>query len=408
MSLLPELIQNKLSGVDLLQLVHDHGSPLYVYDASILTRQYKKLTNAFSGVQLKIKYACKANNSLAVLKHLKKLGSGIDAVSIEEVLLALHAGFSAAEILYTPNGVSFDEMKQAVEAGVQINIDNLSMLEKFGNEYGNKVPCCIRLNPHITAGGNQHIQTGHIDSKFGISVYQLRHIERIVKNYDMRVNGLHIHTGSEILDTTVFLRVAELMFESAQSFPDLKFIDFGSGFKVKYNENDDATDIDELGRELSSMFNDFCKTYGRSLELWFEPGKFLVSECGLLIVKTNAIKQTLSTVFACVDSGQNHLIRPMFYDAYHHIVNISNSNGAMRIYSVAGYICETDTFAWDRKINEIHEGDLLAILNAGAYGYSMSNNYNMRMRPAEIFIEDGKARLSRRRETLSDLLRTAE
>jgi diaminopimelate decarboxylase len=389
----------------LLELADAHGTPLYVYDGDIIERQYKKLTSAFSSVSLKIKYALKANSNLAVLKLMKKLGSGLDAVSVEEVQLGLMAGFSPDEILFTPNGVSFDELKKAVDLGAKINIDNISVLEHFGHDYGDKVPCCIRLNPHIMAGGNTHIQTGHIDSKFGISIYQLRHVERIVKNYNIRINGLHIHTGSEILDASVFLRVADLMFETAQTFPELEFIDFGSGFKVAYKDDDAVTDIEELGKELSQRFNDFCKTYGRKLELWFEPGKFLVSECGFLLVKVNVIKQTLSTVFAGVDSGQNHLIRPMFYDAHHHIANLSNPGDKPRIYSVVGYICETDTLGWDRKISEIRESDILAICNAGAYGFSMSNNYNSRMRPAEVLIYKGKPHLIRKRETLEDLLK---
>ena len=392
-------------GKKLEALCEQFGTPLYVYDGDIIERQYKKLTSAFSSVSLKIKYALKANSNQGILRLMKKLGSGLDAVSIEEVQLGLLAGFSPEEILFTPNGVAFDELKKAVEIGVKINIDNISVLEHFGHDYGDKVPCCIRLNPHIMAGGNTHIQTGHIDSKFGISIYQLRHVERIIKNYNIRINGLHIHTGSEILDSSVFLRVADLMFETAQSFPELEFIDFGSGFKVAYKDGDAVTDIEELGKELSQRFNDFCKGYGKKLELWFEPGKFLVSECGFLLVKVNVIKQTLSTVFAGVDSGQNHLIRPMFYDSHHHIANLSNPNDKPRIYSVVGYICETDTLGWDRKISEIREGDILAICNAGAYGYSMSNNYNSRMRPPEVLIYKDKVHLIRKRETIEDLLR---
>lgn len=394
-----------LGGMDLLNLASEFGSPLYVYDTATIERQYRRVEKAFQGVNLKLKYACKANSNQAILKFLKKLGAGLDAVSIEEAELGLKAGFSASEILFTPNGVSFEEIKKGVELGLVINIDNISILEQFGNEYGGTVPCCIRLNPHIAAGGNQHIQTGHIDSKFGISVHQVRHIERVVKSCSIRVEGLHIHTGSEILDSSVFLRAAELMFDAAQQFPDLKFIDFGSGFKVAYKEGDVTTDIEELGNELTERFNSFCKQYGRELELWFEPGKFLVSEAGVLLVHVNIIKQTMATVFVGVDSGQNHLIRPMFYDAYHEILNITNPTGKQRIYTVVGYICETDTFGWDRKLNEVREGDVLAIKNAGAYGFSMSNNYNSRLRPAEVLIHDGRALLIRKRESLEDLLR---
>jgi diaminopimelate decarboxylase len=402
-----ELIENEFrsGGLSLTTIADQYGTPLYVYDASMIKRQYDAVCTAFSGVDLRIKYACKANTNISILQYIRSLGAGLDAVSIEEVELGLRAGFSASAILFTPNGVSYEEIRRAVTLGVTINIDNLSVLELFGNDYGNTVPCCIRFNPHIQAGGNSHIQTGHIDSKFGISVYQLRHVERIVKSCSLRVEGLHIHTGSEILDSSVFLRMAELMFDLASSFPELKFIDFGSGFKVAYKEGDVTTDLKELGSELTTQFNNFCQHYGRPLQLWFEPGKYLVSEAGVLLTRVNVVKQTLATVFAGVDSGQNHLIRPMFYDAYHSIVNISNPVGKQRIYSVVGYICETDTFGSDRRLSEVREGDILAILNAGAYGFSMSNNYNSRLKPAEVLVLNGEARLIRHRESMEDLLK---
>lgn len=388
----------------LISIANQYGTPVYVYDAEKIISQYHKLKNAFAGNNLKIKYALKALNNISILKLLKQQGAGLDAVSIYEVQLGLRAGFSASEILFTPNGVSFDEIKQAVELGVQINIDNISILEQFGHEYGNTVPCCIRLNPHIVAGGNVHIQTGHIDSKFGISIHQLRHIIRIVEKENMCINGLHMHTGSDILDAGVFIRGAELLFDAAVNFKDLEFIDFGSGFKVAYKEDDVTTDIEELGKTITERFQSFCKEYGKELELWFEPGKFLVSEAGFLLVKVNVVKQTTATVFAGVDSGQNHLIRPMFYDAYHHIINISNTTGTPRIYTVVGNICETDTFAWDRKLSEVREGDILCIKNAGAYGYTMSNNYNLRPRPAEVLIYKNKIQLIRKRETIDHIL----
>ncbi|MCX6291673.1 MAG: diaminopimelate decarboxylase [Bacteroidetes bacterium] len=402
------LVENryKINGTDVLDVCHEFGTPLYVYDADKIISQYNRMKNAFSGVDLRIKYAMKALSNISILKLFKKIGAGLDVVSIQEAMIGLKAGFQPSQILFTPNCVSIDEIKMGVELGLVINIDNISILEQFGHEYGNKVPCCIRMNPHITAGGHSHIQTGHIDSKFGISIYQLRHVTRIVAANNIRVIGLHMHSGSDILDSSVFIRGAELLFDAAaEHFKELEFIDFGSGFKVAYKEDDITTDIDELGKELSSRFNEFCKLYGKKLQLWFEPGKFMVSESGFLLVKVNIIKQTMATVFVGVDSGQNHLIRPMFYDAYHHILNLSNPNGVQRVYTVVGYICETDTFAWDRKLNEVREGDILAIQNAGAYGFSMSNNYNSRFRPAEVMIYNGKAHLIRKRETIDDLLK---
>lgn len=389
----------------LLDAAHKFGTPLYVYDADKIVSQYHKLINAFPNVKVKAHYAMKALNNINVLKLLRNEGCGIDAVSVQEVKLALRAGYQPQEIMFTPNCVGLDEIVAGVELGVHINIDNISILEQFGHKYGNTVKCCVRLNPHIMAGGHSHISTGHIDSKFGISIYQLRHVLRVVKSHNINVNGLHMHTGSDILDPEVFIRGAELLFEAAEDFPNLEFMDFGSGFKVAYKAGDIVTDIEETGKAISAAFLEFCKKYGRELELWFEPGKFLVSESGHLLVKAEVIKQTTSTVFIGVNSGQNHLIRPMFYDAYHQIDNISNSEGMPRLYSVVGYICETDTLGYDRKIADVREGDVLAMRNAGAYGFSMSNNYNARLRPAEVMIYNNELHLIRKAEVFEDLIR---
>lgn len=405
-----ELVNNnyEVGGVPLLDVAREFGTPVYVYDANTIASRYQEMANAFPGVKVKIKYACKALTNLSILKLLRKQGAGLDTVSIQEVRLGLEAGFSPEEILYTPNCVSIEEIKKAVDLGVQINIDNISILEQFGHAYGHSVPVCIRLNPHIMAGGNSHISVGHIDSKFGISIYQVPLVKRIVEAGNIHVTGLHMHTGSDILDAEVFLRGAELLFEAADSFSELEFMDFGSGFKVPYKEGEAGTDLSDIGQRIADRFVEFEQSYGKDLELWFEPGKYLVSEAGYFLVSSNVVKQTTSTVFVGVDSGQNHLIRPMMYDAYHHITNISNPQGRKRFYSVVGYICETDTFGFDRKMDEVTEGDVLAIHNAGAYGFSMSSNYNSRYRPAEVLIYEGKAHLIRKRETFEDLVRNQE
>lgn len=402
-----EIVNGKyaVAGVNLEEIATQFGAPVYVYNGKKIVSQYERLVNAFKPLNIKVKYACKALNNSSILKLLRKHGCGLDTVSINEVLLGLRAGFAPEDIIFTPNCVSIEEIQEAVKLGVHINIDNISILEQFGSIYGNTVPCCIRVNPHILAGGNVKISTGHIDSKFGISVHQMRHVARVVKSSNIHVNGLHMHTGSDILDAGVFLQGAEILFDIAKEFPDLEFVDFGSGFKVAYKEGDITTDIEELGSAISQRFQEFCKEYGKDLELWFEPGKFLVSESGYFLAKVNVLKQTTATVFVGVDSGLNHLIRPMLYDSYHHIVNISNPDGKQRIYTVVGYICETDTFGWDRKINEVHEGDILCFKNAGAYGITMSSNYNARLRPAEVLLWNGKAQLIRARETFEDLIK---
>ena len=386
-------------------LARKHGSPLYIYDTSVMIRQYERITSAFSGATVRINYACKALTNINVLKLFRKLGSGLDAVSVQEVELGLKAGFAPQDILYTPNCVSIEEIEETVDLGVRINIDNIAVLEEFGVKYGAKVPVCVRINPHVLAGGHHKISTGHIDSKFGISIYQMPHVHRIVETNKMKVEGIHMHTGSDIVDIDVFLRATEIMFETAGQFKELDYIDFGSGFKVAYRADDIATDVEDMGKHLSARFNQFCQEYGKELTLIFEPGKFLVSEAGSFVARVNVIKQTTSTVFAGLDTGMNHFIRPMFYDAYHEIINVSKPNGKTRIYTVVGYICETDTFGWNRKISEASEGDYLLFKNAGAYCYAMASNYNSRFRPAEILVHKGEDHLIRKREKMEDLLR---
>lgn len=394
-----------MTETDLLGIAHEFGAPVYVYDADKIKSQYHRLTSAFSGVpKLQLNYAAKALSNISVLRLMNSLGSGLDTVSIQEVQLGLLAGFSASDIIFTPNGVSLEELEAAAALGVRINIDNLSLLEQFGNKHP-EVPVCIRINPHVMAGGNANISVGHIDSKFGISIHQIPHILRIAALTNMNINGIHMHTGSDILDIEVFLYASEILFETAKNFKNLDFIDFGSGFKVPYKEGDIETNIEELGEKLSKKFNSFCKTYGKELTLAFEPGKFLVSEAGSFLAKVNVVKQTTSTVFASIDSGFNHLIRPMLYGASHGITNISNPNGRERFYSVVGYICETDTFATNRKIAEITEGDVLRFKNAGAYCFTMASNYNSRFRPAEVLWHEGKAILIRAAENMDDILR---
>lgn len=395
----------EIQGLTILDICKEFGTPLYVYDADKISAQILGLKNAFSNNDVSIKYAAKALTNISILRHIREQGCGIDVVSINEAKLALKAGYKPNDIMFTPSCVDFNEIIEGVEMGIYINLDNLSVLEKFGKKYGSDYPCCIRLNPHILAGGNYKISTGHGNSKFGISVFQMPKILETVNKYKINVNGLHIHTGSEISETEVYLKMSEILFGVARDFSSLKFIDFGSGFKVAYKENDNVTNIYDLGLKLGKAFREFYESYGQRLELWVEPGKYLVSEAGYLFVKTNVVKSTPSATFAGVNSGLNHLIRPMMYDAYHEIVNVSNPTGDQKLYTVVGNICETDTLGVDRKLNEVREGDILALKNVGAYGYSMASNYNSRLRPAEVMIKDGKANLIRQRDSFEDLLR---
>ena len=394
-----------LSSEYLVNLAGEFGTPLYVYHAEKIKEQYDKLQTAFKNCNARFFFACKALSNINILKYIESIGGSLDCVSIFEVKLGLKAGFTPERILYTPNSVDFAEIEEAKNAGVNINIDSISMLEKFGTRYGNSYPICIRFNPHIMGGGNYKISTGHIDSKFGISIHQMRHIERIIQSTNLLVRGIHMHTGSDIKDVSVFLQGLEVLFDLARHFPQLEFIDLGSGFKVPYQDGDTETDVALLGERVAEAFHAFEQETGKRIEVWFEPGKYLVSECGYFVVRANVIKQTTATVFVGVNSGFNHLIRPMFYDSYHRIANISNLHGSERIYTVVGNICETDTFAWDRKLTEVHEGDYLVFYNAGAYGFEMSSNYNSRLKPAEVLIKGGQPLLIRKREVFEDLLK---
>ena len=394
-----------LSQQELVSIANEFGTPVYVYHAEHITAQYKKLTDAFAQTDTRFFYACKALTNIQVLRHIKSIGCHADCSSINEVKLALHAGFEPGNILYTSNGIHFSEIEEAQALGVHINIDSLSNLEKFGKKFGHGYPVGIRLRPNIMGGGNLKISTGHDKSKFGIPIDQLDKILALVSTYNLYIRNLHIHTGSDIKDVDVFIKGIEVLFDIIPSFNELDSIDLGGGFKVPYKPGDPETDIPLLATKVKEAFDDHPNPNGRHLQVWFEPGKFLVSEAGYLITTVNVIKETSATTFAGVNSGFNHLIRPMFYEAYHKIENISNPGGPERNYSVVGNICETDTFAWDRKLNEVREGDHLVFKNAGAYGFEMSSNFNSRFKPAEVLVKDGKAQLIRRRDEFEDLLK---
>jgi diaminopimelate decarboxylase len=403
----------QIQDVNVLDIADAFGLPSYVYDADKIIEKIGLLRSSFAGtpdrgVNLKIKYAAKALTNVSILKLMRLQGIDIEVVSVNEARLALMAGFEPEQIMFTPSGNAWAEIQEALQMGLQLNADSLPLLEQIGQTYGGRYPVALRINPSIAEGGNFKIQTGHGDSKFGIPNDYRQQIKAIVEQYSIPIIGLHIHTGSDFKDGNTFLKIADVLFDLASDYPDLRFIDFGSGFKVAYKEGDHFTDIAELGQKVGTAFRSFCDRYGRELELCFEPGKLLVSESGHLLVGVNVVKQNPTRTFVQVDSGLNHLIRPMMYDAYHDIKNISNPEGPEKLYTVVGYICETDTFATDRLLPEVNPGDVLSFENAGAYGFSMASNYNSRPRPAEVLVYEGKPHLIRQRETFEDLLRGQE
>ncbi|MES1215096.1 MAG: diaminopimelate decarboxylase [Bacteroidota bacterium] len=395
----------QLSNEQLIKIANDFGTPLYVYHAEKIKEQYGRLQTAFSNSDTKFFYAAKALTNINILKYIKSIGCNVDCSSINEVLLAIKAGFEPKNILYTSNNIAFSEIETAKQLGVHINIDSISNLEKFGKKFGHSYPVGIRLRPNIMAGGNLKISTGHKDSKFGVPLEQVNEVLRVVKETNLFIRALHIHTGSEIKDVEVFAKGIEVLFEITNQFPELELLDLGGGFKVPYKPGEEGTDIEMLGKKVAEEFDWFEKKYGKHLQVWFEPGKFLVSEAGYFITKVNVVKDSGTTIFAGVDSGMNHLIRPMFYGAYHGIENISNPSGVAKKYNVVGNICETDTFAECRSLPEVREGDYLVFRNAGAYCFEMASNYNSRYKPAEIMVKDGEAFLIRKRDELEDLLK---
>ncbi len=395
----------QLSHEQLIQAANEFGTPLYVYHAERIKEQYERLLNAFAGVDARFFYAAKALTNINILAYIKTTGCNIDCSSINEAKLAEKAGFAPQNILYTSNNISFGEIEEAQRMGIHINIDSISNLQKFGRQFGHSYPVGIRLRPNIMAGGNLKISTGHAASKFGVPLEDISEVLKVQQETNLHIRTLHIHTGSEIKDVEVFAKGIEVLLEAAQHFPELEDIDLGGGFKVPYMPGEEGTDIELLGKKVKEEFELFEKKYNRHFQVWFEPGKFLVSEAGYFITKVNVLKRSGEISFAGVDSGLNHFIRPMFYGAYHEIENISNPSAGKRYYNVVGNICETDTFAENRLLPEVREGDHLVFRNAGAYGFEMSSHYNSRFKPAEVMIKDGKARLIRRRDVLDDLLR---
>ncbi len=398
-------MSHRISGEQLINIAEEFGTPVYVYHAEKISEQFNKLKNAFINSDVRFFYACKALTNVNILKHIKSIGANIDCSSINEVKLALLAGLQPNNVLYTSNGISFKEIEEAQNLNVHINIDSLSNLEKFGKKYGHSYPVGVRLRPNIMGGGNIKISTGHDKSKFGIPVDQIEVLVKIIERHNIFIQGLHIHTGSDITDVDVFVKGIEVLFDIIPKFKELEFIDLGGGFKVPYKQNDSETNITLLAQKVNEAFDNHPNPDGRHLQVWFEPGKYFVSEAGYFITEVDVIKENADIVFAGVNSGFNHLIRPMFYDSYHHIENISNPTGPEKKYIITGNICETDTFAWNRKLNEIREGDYLVFYNAGAYGFEMSSNYNSRLKPAEVLVKDEKPELIRRRDVFDDLLK---
>ena len=380
------------------------GTPIYLYDLKIIENQFDKLNKELSVLEnYKIHFAAKSLSNISILKFIKKMGAGLDAVSIEEVMIGLKCGFNKDEILYTPNGVSFEEIKQAFKLGVKINLDSIESVKDFVNEFGNQ-SITVRINPGIYAGGNDNVSVGHSESKFGIPEERIDELLDMEKKDKIKITGLHIHTGSDITKNNQFKEGIKKIFSIARDFKNIESIDLGGGIKIPYFKDDTSTNLNDYVKEVLKELKKFELEFKKKLKLIFEPGKFLVSDCGFFITKVNYIKSTKTKDFLQVDSGLNHLLRPTLYGSHHEIINLSNPAGKKKEYDVVGYICEKDTFAEKRKIPETSVGDLICFKNAGAYGFEMSSNYNSRLKPAEVCIYNNKILKIREAQSLNDLL----
>ncbi|MFA6073148.1 MAG: diaminopimelate decarboxylase [Candidatus Woesearchaeota archaeon] len=382
-----------------------HETPTYVYDELKIIEQYTKLQNAIPWKSLKIFYAMKANYNPHILNLLKNLGANIDAVSIGEIILAKKIGFDSTKIIYTPNNIDDKELINAKKEQIIFNIDSLSLLERFGKLYPSS-EICLRFNPEIIDGEHEHVQTSGIDTKFGLALFDLKQVLIIIKKYNLTVIGLHEHIGSGICNAESFLNSLEIILNLAtkENFPDLKFVDIGGGFKVNYHPQEPEIDYNIIGEKITTAFQKYCATYGRELELFVEPGKYLVADAGSLLIEVTTIKNIKNKTIIGTNSGFSHLIRPILYGAYHNILNISNPTGQLKEYDIYGNICESgDCFAKNRLLPEIKEGHLLLIETSGAYGYSMGSTYNFRPMPAEVLITRDKIKLIRLRTTPEEL-----
>ncbi len=392
-----------ISDKKLEEIAREYGTPTYVYDADMIIERYKELHDCIRWPKLKIFFAMKANYNFQILKILEKAGANIDLVSPGELALAKRAGFSADRLLYTANNMTDEEMEFVNDSGVLFNLGSISRLKKYASAYpGSDI--CIRFNTDVVAGEHKNIQTGGALTKFGILMQDIDAVKSIVAEYNMNVVGLHVHTGSGIADTEKFIESMKNLMDMGRHFDSLRFLDFGGGFKVPYEPGEKRIDYVQFGKEITDVLEDFCKEYGRELEVRFEPGKYIVAEAGHLLVEVNTLKDNRGRLIAGTNSGFPQLIRPIMYDAYHQIDNLTNPDAKILKYDICGNICETgDCFATDRDTPEIREGDILAIRNAGAYCYSMGGIYNLRPMPAEVIYMNGTHYLATKRKSFDEL-----
>ncbi|MEX2209989.1 MAG: diaminopimelate decarboxylase [Patescibacteria group bacterium] len=376
----------------LKQAAKRFGTPLYVYDERVIADRYRELVRSIRYPKLEVHYAMKANANPRVLRLLRRLGSDVETVSPGEIRLAKQAGFTPKQIAFTCASASAADLDAAVRGGATVNADSLHQLEYLAKRLPKRRPLGVRINQGIAGGHHKHVMTGGPDSKFGIDPGQVRDARRIAAKYGRKINGIHQHIGSNVLDPPLFAKAMRALLGTARQFDELDYVDFGGGFGVPYRPDEPRLDIPELGRLIDKTMAAFMAAAGYEPRLAFEPGRYLVAEAGTLLVTVTDYKVTPHKVFVGVDSGFNQLLRPAMYGSYHHIENVSNPRGRRCTVTIAGNVCESgDVFARDRPLAASRLGDLLAIRTAGAYGETMASTYNARPLPkAAVITTAGK------------------
>ena len=403
--------KNFFEGNDPQKLAQSYGTPLYLYNERVFRTRCREMKNLVTYPNFSVNFSVKANSNLSLLKIAHEEGLHADAMSPGEIFVEEKAGYQPDAIFYISNNVSLEEMRFAVERGIVVSIDSLSQLRFFGGHFpGAKVS--LRINSGVGAGHSDKVVTGGKKTKFAIAVDQLDEARAIVQKTGVRLIGINQHIGSFFLAGEIYLEGVNALLKIAKTFPDLEFIDCGGGFGMPYDEKTQhRLDLSGLGAALDDVFFRFAEEYGKQVQFKIEPGRYLTAECGALLGTVWAVKENAGHLYCGTDIGFNVLIRPLLYDAYHEIETLPHRPEAtVHPYTVVGNICESgDILAKDRLLPDMKENDLVLVHDAGAYCFSMSSNYNNRLRPAEVLIrEDGTVRLIRRRDTLEDLIRNFE
>ncbi|MFQ6020519.1 MAG: diaminopimelate decarboxylase [Candidatus Aenigmatarchaeota archaeon] len=396
------------------EFVDEFETPLYVYEKSKIVERFSEVAEAVIYEPKKLLYACKANANPHIMKVLKEAGChGIDVASPGEIEFSKLAGFNSKEMFFTSNSASQKDLEIVGAENINFNADSLEQIETYASLEERLNGISVRINPGIGAGHHEYVITGDEKSKFGIPYTQVNEIIQTAKDCELEIVGLHMHIGSRFLTSEPFLKASKSLLRTAENFPDLEYVNFGGGVGIPYGPNENEIDLNNFGVGLSEIFEQWCENYGRDLDLILENGRYYVADSGSLLTMVTDRKLTPCYTFIGTDTGFNHLIRPVLYGAYHEIVNLSNPYGEKEEVLITGNVCESgDVFTRDkngikeREIPKPRKDDILAILNAGAYGFSMSSNYNSRLRPAEVLIDKEKSTLIRRRETYKDIART--